>query len=249
MNRILSIIFIILGIAALLYGICMRAARTGTMFFAVWLGIGVFLLLLGIAGRTALWPALPAVLRFLVYAVLVAALVTVGVCCCLIATDFHSKGPDDLDAIIVLGAQVKKSGPSTVLRYRLDTACDYLEEHPGVKCVVSGGQGYNEPETEAECMKKYLADRGIPAARIIKEDRSASTVQNLEFSKKYIDIENDRIGIVTNNFHVFRSVHIAERSGYRHVFGMASGSKLLNLPNNMLRETAGILKDKLAGNL
>ncbi len=61
--------------------------------------------------------------------------------------------PANLDAIIVLGAQVKADGsPSNVLRYRLETASDYLEANPQTVVVVSGGQGPNEPTTEAECM-------------------------------------------------------------------------------------------------
>jgi len=53
-----------------------------------------------------------------------------------------------------------------VLRYRLDEAYRYLKDDPETICIVSGGQGYNEPCQEAEVMKKYLEDKGIDSSRI-----------------------------------------------------------------------------------
>ena len=65
------------------------------------------------------------------------------------------------DYLIVLGAQVRETGPSVVLQYRLDEAAAYLEENPDTCCIVSGGQGANEPFPEAEGMRRYLEEKGI----------------------------------------------------------------------------------------
>lgn len=69
----------------------------------------------------------------------------------------YPKGPAELDYLIVLGAQMKTGGPSKALQYRLDEACRYLDENPGIKVIVSGGQGTDEPVSEAQGMYDYLA--------------------------------------------------------------------------------------------
>lgn len=81
----------------------------------------------------------------------------------------------NLDYVVVLGAQVRKSSPSKVLRYRLDTAIDHLSENPGTTYIVSGGKGPNEPVAEAQGMTNYLESYGIKKNRIIKEMKSKTT--------------------------------------------------------------------------
>ena len=170
-----------------------------------------------------------------------------------IISGFSSKVPEGLDYIIVLGAQVRESGPSIVLRYRLNEAYEYLAENPDTVCIVSGGQGANEPVTEAEAMKKYLVDKGISGERLIEEDRSKNTAQNISNSYKSVS-DDSSVGIVTNNFHVFRAVHIAAKTAEKqnltlNVYGLPSGSDIRYLPNNMLREMLGVWKDLAAGNM
>ena len=134
------------------------------------------------------------------------------------------------------------------MKYRLDKAFDYLEKHPTTVCVVSGGQGDNEPTSEALGMKEYLVNKGIAEERIILEDLSRNTYQNIIFSEKLIDKEK-KVAIVTNNFHLFRAMAIAKKAGYKNVYGIAAHSSPLYLPNNMLREFIGVLKDFVFGNL
>ena len=63
--------------------------------------------------------------------------------------------------VIVLGCQVKGERPSLMLTGRMDAAIRYLQDHPDVLCVVSGGKGDGEMITEAECMFRYMTARGI----------------------------------------------------------------------------------------
>ena len=98
-------------------------------------------------------------------------------------------------------------------------------------------------------MEQYLIDAGIAPERITKEDRSTNTFENLRFSGELLDRKNSRVVIVTNNFHVFRAMKIAEKQGYANVEGMAAGSVLWMNPNNLLREFLGVIKDFLVGNL
>jgi uncharacterized SAM-binding protein YcdF (DUF218 family) len=173
----------------------------------------------------------------------IVGLAVITVLCGMINGEFKSKGQQNLDYIIVLGAQVRESGPSVVLQYRLDAAIDYLNKNPDTICIVSGGQGVNEPFSEAEGMAKYLLENGIEKDRILLEDESRNTVQNIQNSKDIMEELYNGVGIVTNNFHVFRAVQLAKAQGLKCVSGIAADSNALYLPNNMLRECCGILKD------
>ncbi len=153
----------------------------------------------------------------------------------LIISNFSNQGEKDLDYIIVLGAKIYASGPSVVLKYRLDKAVDYLEENPKTKCIVTGGQGHNEPFPEAEGMAAYLKKKGISEDRILLERESKVTAENISGSLELME-EGSSVGIVTNNFHVFRALQIAKSQGLRNVCGIAADSNLVFLPNNLLRE-------------
>ena len=167
----------------------------------------------------------------------------------LILSGFSKSAPEGLDYLVVLGAQMKRSGPSRALQYRLDAAIDYLTKNPDTYVIVSGGQGSDEHISEAQGMYDYLVEKGISAERIQKEDQSKNTFQNLTFSAEYLDKERDSVGVVSNNFHVFRAVRIARKAGYQKVHGIAArGEPFLQL-NNMMREFLGVMKDFLVGNM
>ena len=166
----------------------------------------------------------------------------------IIFSGFGAKPTRDAKYCIILGAQWKKSGPSAVLKFRLDTAAKYLKEHPDTTAIVSGGQGSNEIISEAQGMKEYLCRLGIPEERILMEDRSTSTAENLLFSARLMENKDDATVIVTNDFHLFRALQLAKKQGYR-AEGLSAGSVLYMLPNNLLREFLGVLKDTFCGNM
>lgn len=138
--------------------------------------------------------------------------------------------------MVVLGAQVRKSGPSKALRYRLDTAADYLRNSPDTICIVSGGKGANEPFPEAQGMADYLKAHGIEEGRILQESKSKTTQENIVNSKKLIAGDNASVGIITNDFHMFRALQIAHDNGLDEAQGIAAGSPPDMLVNNMVRE-------------
>ena len=139
------------------------------------------------------------------------------------------------DYVIVLGAQVHADKPSVVLKYRLDEAILYLNENPETVCIVAGGQGKNEPYSEAYGMAQYLMQNGIDKERILLEDQSKTTEENLRYSRKFLP-EDAEVGIITNDFHMFRALQIAQKQGLSDVCGIAADSTKFYLPNNMLRE-------------
>lgn len=117
--------------------------------------------------------------------------------------------------VIVLGCQVRGDHPSLMLMERINSAADYLKENPDVKCIVSGGKGDDENISEAECMRRILLEKGISPDRIIIEDRSTNTAENISFSKKIIE-ENalsKNTAIVTDIFHEYRASKIVKDAG------------------------------------
>lgn len=239
--RILTLVSAAAAVICAVYGCFVRAAGSGTTFFAVWLLIAVFFCCLAAAFWTGLWKKAPLALRRIFIAVVCAGLILfAGFQVCAVS-HFDDDGGDDLDYIIVLGAQVYKSGPSSVLKYRLDKAAEYLAENSETVCIVSGGMGANEPEPEAVIMAEYLEKKGVTADRIIKEEKSETTAENISNSMKYIN-SDAAVGIVTNNFHVMRALQTAERQGLENAKGISAGSNKAYLPNNMLREFMAEIK-------
>lgn len=242
-----QILWGLLAILSLVYGLIVKSIGSGTRFYLVWIAIAIIFALLFAAAHFHIFKKLHTAMKCLVVVILVICVASAAVVETSILSKFNSKGEENLDYIIVMGAQVKKSGPSTVLRYRLDTAADYLKKNPDTLCIVSGAQGPNEPTTEALGMSEYLQKKGISEDRIIMEDKATNTYANIKNSAEFIDIKHDKVGIVTNNYHVCRSVNIARKYGYKNVCGIAAPSNKLYLPNNMLRESMSFVKDKLMG--
>ncbi|MDE7193816.1 MAG: YdcF family protein [Oscillospiraceae bacterium] len=136
------------------------------------------------------------------------------------------------DCVIVLGCQVLGETPTDMLCDRLDAALELLEENPEAMCVVSGGQGNLENISEAEAMRRYLNARGIAGERIITEDRSTTTEENIRFTEEILSEIgiSDNIVIVTNEFHQYRADIFARRAGLTvgHHSAQTSPRLLLN---------------------
>lgn len=247
---VLNGLLILAGIACIGYGVTIMAASSGTSFFLVWYAMGIVL-----AGSGAAEIALPdhtaiKVIRMVVSVCAALGLVGTIVLSSIIMSSTYVTPPRNLDHLIVLGAQVKPDGaPANSLRFRLEAARDYLEENPDTQVIVSGGQGPNEPCAEADAMASWLVSAGINEQRIHREDASTDTVENLVFSKKIVGRDDASIGIVTNDFHLYRALRIAEKQGLRDVWGISAHSLPWYLPNNLLRECLAITKNTLIGEM
>ena len=175
--------------------------------------------------------------------ILVAGLVLVNVetACMIIACNNTLTGDETL---VVLGSQVKRSGPSAMTRYRLDAAKEVLDKYPDMVVVLSGGQGADEPWSEAQGMCDYLLDKGLEKDRIYLEDKSTNTRENLSFSQKVIEDNglNEHIAIVSNDFHIYRAGRIANRLGIENSLVPAKSIFAL-LPAFYIRELYAILAD------
>jgi uncharacterized SAM-binding protein YcdF (DUF218 family) len=147
----------------------------------------------------------------------------------------------DMDYLIVLGAGLKGDRVSYTLAYRLDAAYDYLISHDNCKVIVSGGQGPDEWVSEALAMKTYLVSKGIDENRIIMENQSTSTEENIIFSKQFIE-DNWSMAIVTSNYHMYRAKYIA-KPHLNNVEGISAYSPRWLLVNYMVRESITIVNE------
>lgn len=236
LRRLAIVVCVALSLLSAAYAFAVLRTHSGTGFWKVWLVLAVVFALLAIGIACHWWAALPRIIRGAIIAVVaigIVAFCTIEGC---IIGNMNAQGEPDLDYVIVLGAQVRESGPSKALRYRLDRTIDYLEENPDTICIVSGGQGHNEPFAEAQGMADYLQKHGIAENRIIQESKSESTMENIVNSKKLMRQENASVGIVTNDFHMFRALQIAHANGLKQAQGIAASSPKDMLVNNMVRE-------------
>lgn len=240
-KKITFLIFTVLALLCVVYSGMVLATGSGTSFFLVWIGLAVLFFLFGYSIWKSFWKKVPRLVKGICIAVVAVGFTAFFIVEGCIISQMHEKGEAELDYIIVLGAQVRESGPSAALKYRLDEAVEYLEDNPKTICIVSGGQGANEPYSEAEGMAQYLKEQGIDASRILLEDKSLNTEQNMEYSRALIK-DGASVGIITNDFHLFRAKQIARKYGLDNVCGIAAKSTPVYLPNNMLREFLAEIK-------
>lgn len=160
-----------------------------------------------------------------------------------------------VDFVVVLGSRLIGSTVPPLLASRLDRARKTYESEQAKQAdgtpmiVTSGGQGGDEAVPEARAMADYLLAAGVPDDRLLVEDRSTTTRENLLYSKEIMaGRDRDyRCVLVTNNFHAFRTALLARKLG---VNGQVIGSRTAwyYLPSATIREFIGILRDNLPVN-
>ena len=151
-----------------------------------------------------------------------------------------AREPQPQAVLVVLGCKVRGETPSLMLTERLEIALDYLESHPDTPCIVSGGMGDGENITEAECMYRWLTDHGIAPERILREDASTTTFENLTFTRRILDAEGlgSCVALCTNEFHEFRALRIASSLGL-NAGAVPARTAVWLLPTYWLRELCG----------
>ena len=175
--------------------------------------------------------------------VILAAVITV-----LMISAAHDYPKDTNTTVVVLGCQVKNGRPSKMLNRRINAAYEYLAENPEVIAIVSGGKGDDELISEALCMRDCLVEKGISPERIIMEDKSASTRENLEFSKKIIEQRglDEHITIVTDSYHQLRAEMIAGELGMT-ASNISAPTAAWLIPTYWVREWFGTVHQFLFG--
>ena len=144
--------------------------------------------------------------------------------------------PENTPAII-LGCKVNDKTPSEMLEKRIVSAYAYLLKNENAVVIASGGKGDDENISEAEAIRNSLVEKGISEKRIILEDKSTSTAENMLFSKRIMDENNwgNEAVIITSEFHQFRSTLLAKRTGIKP-YNISSKSKPFSLFTSIVRE-------------
>ena len=159
---------------------------------------------------------------------------------------------DGVEYVVVLGARVDESGnPSYSLLWRLEATLEYLNAHPDATAVLSGGQGADKPMSEAACMHDWLVGHGVDEDRLIMEDQSTNTLENLRNSFAILgqrtggDDLSGKVAVVSSSYHLFRAKLIASGLGV-DVSGVAAfpGNPVVTL-NYFIREAPAVWKQLL----
>ena len=184
-------------------------------------------------------------------AVLVLGLLVVGITEAIILKASFGSPQEKVDYVVVLGAKVNPAGPSVSLWDRICGAYLYAEEHPDTILILSGGQGTDEPITEAECMFRELFWMGIDPQRLWTEHRATSTWENLQFSLDLIEEKTgqrpDKIGVLSSEYHLFRASLFAKACDVEFVGIPAETSRWGQRINHFMREVAGVWHYLLLG--
>lgn len=156
------------------------------------------------------------ILRRTAVAVLAAAVLYIGTVTAWMGA-VCARTPQEGAPLIVLGCMIRGNQPSPMLAQRLKRALRYLNEQPDAVCVVSGGQGADEPYAEGDVMAEWLIAHGISSARILRETRSANTEQNIAYSMEMLRARgiSTAPAICTDWWHVLRASIWANRLGVR----------------------------------
>ena len=155
----------------------------------------------------------------------------------------------DEDVLLVLGAGIDGEAVTPQLENRLEAAYAYHLRNPDALLVVSGGQGDGEAISEALAMERWLISRGVPADRILREEASTSTYENLTNAKALLDERSARpcrVALVTSDYHVYRASRLAKAAGL-DASHLHADAEWYALPVRMLRECAAVVKYWVSG--
>ena len=150
----------------------------------------------------------------------------------------------DEDAVIVLGYSSKNKKLPDMLKNRLEKVLEYHAKNPDAVIIVSGGRGDKNKPSEASVMEEYLVSKGVPSEKIIKEDKSRTTVENFKFSA---DLLKDKFGknysavLITNVFHIYRSEKYAKAAGM-NVKHIGAETVRRDIPWLYIREVAMLVQ-------
>lgn len=236
--------YLICGVISLINGIASKIYTVG--FSDFFLVLSIPLMGLGIYERWFLKQNSSKILKSLVSLIHIGtflAFISFFLLEILIINSSFARETTKADYIVVLGAGIRGEEPSHTLYKRLEKSLDLINTYADTKVVVSGGQGPGESITEAEAMKRYLVSKGVSPERIIKEEKSTNTFENLKYTKELINPNNKNISItiVTSNFHMLRSKLLAKRFGFVS-YGYSSEILKQLIPTYFVREYIALMK-------
>ena len=239
--RVLGVVLCGAGCVFFMLPVCKGGFGLGAAFgmFVCLLGLAL-LLLFGKLSRQGGWKQ--AAVR------LVTAFYGLGLCWALYLTVLMFSAtlnpPPENTNVVVLGARVYSAERMSIsLTGRVEKAYEYLSGNPEAQCIVTGGQGSDEPCPEAVTQQNALIGMGIEEGRIFLEDRSHNTRENFKFAKEIADEQGmgTEVAVVTQGFHMYRAIQSAKAAGFAPYSLVAETDPLL-FPEYYGRELLSLTK-------
>ncbi len=226
------------------------------LFFRTWNAGSLCFLALGMVGLTVciFWEKVFQFVcakrkrRILFYGLL--GLFATGICWCIALSFFISRAEPEILTekenlpVLILGSKVDGTKPSADLQKRIDTAADWLLSHPNSVAVACGGKGTGEEVMEAEVIREKLLERGIKPDRILLENRSVNTEQNLFYAQKVLlenNLPSKEVLLLTDDYHLYRALLIAKQNGLT-AWGISVSTPPLVFPALFARELFAVTK-------
>lgn len=271
----MMLLFLIIAIASAIYGILL-SVQTSMLASQNWIWLAAAACFFAFAAILYIYKRHSGFLPLVVgmYTILTAAALVFVITEVIIINGARCEDTANLDYIIVLGAGIKsETEPGETLRLRLDKAIEYMENNERTMAVLSGGRGSDEPCEEANTMAYYMIKRGIAPSRLYLELQSRDTSENIAYSVALIEDQRERklkanpkptkapgpalkaetrpstIGILTNDFHLYRALQTAKREGLEGCCGIAARTPAFLTVHLYVREFFAVIKDKLYGDI
>lgn len=147
---------------------------------------------------------------------------------------------ENTDCVLILGAGVRNGSPTPMLRDRLITGISLYKSGAAPKIIMSGDHG-REDYDEVNVMKSYAVENGVPDGDVFMDHAGFSTYDSVYRAKAVF--EADSIIIVTQKYHLYRALYIADKLGVNAVGVSADLDDYSGQLKRDLREIAARDKD------
>lgn len=269
--KLLSVIFFICaGLCAVYFGVIIGYSGIGTSMCFVWPVFACMFTAMGMLARNINRHRLdmPRFLPSFVFTSFGLLLAVFAVIMNMVIGASGSAVNRHVDYCIVMGARVYSNGISKTLKYRLDLADELWENYPDTVFVLAGGQEPGDPIPEAFAMYNYLSLSGVPNSSMLLEAKATTTCGIIQSAARAIEADHSerripkgpgdriypedyvpKVGIITSDYHMFRSIALAERNGIEDPVPISADSDSVLFVHNCVRESIAILKDFFMGNV
>ncbi len=256
-----SILFFILAMVSFAYGVSVLSFfRSKNWFNYIWFSAGAVFLLFSFlfSGNSGV----PKAIKWILGILILACVANFGIFTYRVIDMQLRRPPETADWVIVLGAKVNGTSPSTEFAARIDKAREYAapiiskeivdpDNKHELRIIATGGQGEDEGAAEADVCAAVLRDKGIPMLRVLTESRSTTTNENLinamEIIKANGGSEQDKVLIVSSGFHLYRASKLAKALGYGNTEFLGSTGLPILVPHYIVREYAANIKENMMG--
>lgn len=242
-------VWYILGMLSLIYYATIRMYSQGQQLTWIWVVLAGLFVLAGIGKQYRKKHGkrhIPLAVRTFCVTSFILIGVLFGVVTGRILTEMFRTAEEPIDYIVILCQSELSGETEEELEARMETALSYLEENTEVKAIVSGGWNANSGTAPAYHMYRYLVEHGVWVNRIIWENHTGRSTENLIHVKTIVgDTESNHIAIVSSNYFSYRALRMAHQVGIWNLQMIPVTTTGWLLPHRIMVEFLNIVYDKL----